>query len=107
MGSSLSLEGVRFGLRSKEITVRTEPLSDVLTRFDVPRRYGVLSVDAEGHDLDVLETAALATFRPAVVCVEMIYGDEDYRMIDSFLCNNGYGYLASSPANAIYIDKTI
>jgi FkbM family methyltransferase len=106
MGSSLSLEGVPFGLKSKEITVRTEPLLDVLTRFSVPNRYGVLSVDAEGHDLDVLETADFATFRPAVVCVEMIYGDENYRMIDSSLCKNGYGYLTSSPANAVYIDKT-
>lgn len=106
MGSSLSLDGVPFGLKSREITVTTEPLVDVLTRFDAPTNYGVLSVDAEGHDLEVLKTAGFTKFRPAVVCIKMIYGDPKYEMIDSFLLENGYNYLASSPANAVYIDKS-
>ncbi|KQM97899.1 hypothetical protein ASE85_13580 [Sphingobium sp. Leaf26] len=103
MGSSLSPEGVPFGLRSVKINVETAPLSDLLRKHDVPKNYGVLSVDAEGHDLAVLETAALDLWRPSVVCVEMAYGNPAYAALDQLLTGHGYRYAASTPSNAVYL----
>lgn len=103
MGSSLSKAGVPFGLSSTKITVQTMPLHALLAAHDVPKDYAVLSVDAEGHDLAVLETAALQEWKPRLVCVEMIYGDPKYADIDSFLTSSGYRYAISTPANGLYI----
>ena len=104
MGSSLSQEGIPFGLKSRKIAVKTEPLDHVLASQQVPENYGVLSVDAEGHDLEVLKTANLARFRPAVICVEMIYGDPRYTDIDAYLVTHQYRYVASTPSNGIYVN---
>ncbi|MCI4591435.1 FkbM family methyltransferase [Sphingobium sp. BYY-5] len=103
MGSSLSAEGVPFNLRSTTISVETCPLRSLLEHHNVPNDYAVLSVDAEGHDLAVLETADLTTWKPIVICVEMIYGDPVYAPIDQFLLEHNYRYAASTPANGIYI----
>ena len=53
-----------------EVLVPTAPLSFLLDKHKVPERYAVLSVDAEGLDLQVLETADLDRRRPHVICVE-------------------------------------
>lgn len=58
-----------------EIEVETCPLSFLLAKYRVPKNYGVLNVDAEGVDLEVLMSADLESYRPAVVCVE--YGTNE------------------------------
>jgi FkbM family methyltransferase len=52
------------------ITVPCCPLSQLLEKHQVPRDYAVLTIDAEGMDLEVLRTARLDLFRPHVICVE-------------------------------------
>ena len=53
-----------------EVEVSACPLGVLLVRHRVPTDYAILNVDAEGADLEVLHTVDLATFRPAVICVE-------------------------------------
>lgn len=108
MGSSLTAAGVPFGLRSTRVVVETAPLETLLRAHNVPKDYAILSVDAEGHDLGVLETAGFGEWSPRVVCVEMIYStpmEEAYQPIDDFLRSKGYRYTLSTPANGIYTLK--
>ena len=58
------------GDKVAEVEVRACPLGLLLVRHRVPTDYAILNVDAEGADLEVLQTADLATFRPSVICVE-------------------------------------
>jgi len=53
-----------------EVEVPVCPLATLLERHAVPVDYALLTVDAEGVDLEVLHTARLDTYRPAVICVE-------------------------------------
>lgn len=102
MSSSLSAEN-DFGYEMVKTTVATAPLHSLLSAHDVPRDYAVLSVDAEGHDLTVLETARLETWRPRVICVEMIPGTPAGAPIDAFLVAQGYRHAITTEANTLYL----
>lgn len=103
MGSSLTADSVSFGLKSRPTTVEAAPLADLLAAHRVPRDYAVLSIDAEGHDLAVLQTAALDMWSPRLVCIEMIHGHPVAAPIDDYLTAHGYRYAVSTPGNGIYV----
>lgn len=99
MRSSLSREAVP----SEAITaieVRTVPLHRLLIKHNWPSDYAFLTVDAEGFDLDVLETAQLERYRPLVICVEE--GDR-HDAISRFLDENGYRFDMTLGPNGIYV----
>ncbi|MCW2366817.1 FkbM family methyltransferase [Sphingobium sp. B7D2B] len=108
MGSSLSEGAVPFGLKSVKTVVETCPLTDLYEAHNIPTDYGVLSVDAEGHDLEVLQTAGLDRWRPLLICVEMLGGamqDKASREIDQYLTGSGYRFAVQSPANCFYLRR--
>jgi FkbM family methyltransferase len=81
------------------ITVPTCPLSDLLEKHSVPHNYALLTVDAEGMDLEVLRTARLEIFHPHFICVEEeIFGDS----IANFLGEWGYRRVETLGPNGIY-----
>jgi FkbM family methyltransferase len=85
-----------------EVTVPTAPLSFLLDKHQVSDRYAALSVDAEGMDLEVLETAGLDQRRPQVICVEE---GENVSAIRDFLQGKGYRFVAKlAEVNALYVD---
>lgn len=85
-----------------EVTVPTAPLSFLLAKHKVPARYAVLSVDAEGMDLHVLETADLDRRRPQVICVE---NGLDAAPIRAFLETNDYRLATKlGEVNDIFVD---
>jgi FkbM family methyltransferase len=85
-----------------EVTVPTAPLSFLLDKHRVSARYAVLSVDAEGMDLEVLETADLDRRRPQVICVEE---GENVDAIRAFLQAKDYRFVAKlAEVNALYVD---
>jgi FkbM family methyltransferase len=85
-----------------EVLVPTAPLSFLLDKHKAPGRYAVLSVDAEGLDLQVLETADLDRRRPHVICVE---NGLDDRPIRSFLASKDYRLLTKlGEVNDIFVD---
>lgn len=98
MGSSVRKEIVPNGKMSA-ITVEAIPLSTLLEKHNVPKDYALLSVDAEGVDLEVLQSAALDIFRPNVICVEHGSGSEGIR---PFLESKGYNLKTFLGANGIY-----
>lgn len=52
------------------VQVRVRTLAAVLAELGLPRRYGVLSIDTEGFDHDVLQGADLDAWRPDVIFTE-------------------------------------
>lgn len=101
MGSSLKRDWVPSQDVS-EIRVRTAPLVDLLEENGCPPEYFLLSVDCEGMDPIVIETAGLDRFRPRIVCIEeAIFGDE----IPKMMAKRGYERLTMLGPNGIYRRK--
>lgn len=88
-------------MKSYEVEVACAPLSALLARHNVPTNYALLSVDAEGVDLKVLQTAKLQEWRPQVICVE--HG-LDGEAISAYLATQAYQRHADLGANTIYLD---
>ena len=61
-----------------------EPLLD---EFKMPREFGLLTIDTEGHDFAVLRGANLTRYRPRVIITEKNPDDEEKF---AFLRDNGY-----------------
>lgn len=91
---------VNDGRKSHEVDVACAPLSTLLARHGAPRSYAMLSIDAEGADLKVLETADLSTYSPQVICIE--YGFDE-AAIHGFLESQGYARRTTLGPNGIYV----
>jgi len=82
--------------------VPTAPLSFLLDKHKVSQRYAVLSVDAEGVDLQVLQSADLDRRRPQVICVE---NGLDEAPIRDFLDGKDYRLVGKyGEVNDIFVD---
>lgn len=98
MRSSLTREKV-FSAKVESIVVPTTPLHLLLEKHGWPSDYALLSVDAEGGDLDVLKSARLDTYRPMLICVEeQAFGN----VIHDYLVTQGYTRSAVLGPNGIY-----
>jgi len=84
----------------KTVNVSVEPLADILDAVGVPARYGVLSIDTEGHDLNVLIGAGLERRRPDVIFTETFEPDEAAKR--SFLEHLGYRLQAAVDTNTLW-----
>ena len=52
------------------IDVKCVPLSDIIEQYAINKSIDFLSIDCEGHDLTILQTAAWNKARPKIVLVE-------------------------------------
>jgi FkbM family methyltransferase len=86
--------------RMTEIRVPVRPLVEVLEKHRWPSKYALLTIDAEGSDLEVLETAAFHRWRPHVICVEE--GDQA-TTVQRFLSPFQYRPVAKCGPNGIYV----
>jgi FkbM family methyltransferase len=88
--------------RVSEVTVPTAPLSFLLDKHRVSERYAVLSIDAEGVDLQVLETADLNRRRPQVICIEE---GANVQAIREFLQAKDYRFVTKlGGVNGLFVD---
>ncbi len=80
------------------------PLSAVWERAPVPVDF--LSIDVEGHDLDVLATLDLTRHRPAVICVETVDFVTGRKLpaVGEWLAPHGYGLWADTRINSLFVD---
>ena len=60
----------RWGEIHDSVEVNVETLPSILARFGVPKLFGLLSIDAEGEDLNLLEDALSAGYRPKWIIFE-------------------------------------
>lgn len=70
-------------------TVTVQPLTRILDEAGLAG-IDLLSVDAEGHDLNVLKSLDFARFRPLLIVVEAPEGEADRQPILSLLESQGY-----------------
>jgi FkbM family methyltransferase len=86
-----------------EIPIPTLPLSDVLERH-LPKGQSIdfLTVDVEGHDLEVLQSNDWQRFRPRIIVVEDEELDVRHSQIVNTMKAHGYEVCAQ---NVIILDK--
>jgi FkbM family methyltransferase len=84
-----------------EMRVNVHPLADLLKKHRWPADYALLTIDAEGVDLEVLETAQLEKWRPKVICVEE--PDTSASTIPDYLGQYRYRRVAICGPNGIYV----
>jgi FkbM family methyltransferase len=83
-------------------TVDVMPISKVLDIHLDGRHIDFMSVDAEGHDLDVLISNDWDNYRPTIVIVEC---NTNSSKIIMFMEQNSYLYIFSNHVNALFVDK--
>lgn len=100
-----------YRLKSKR-KIHVLRLEKVLKKY-VKGEIDFMSVDAEGLDLEVLQSNDWKKYRPKVICVEtgehgyLVEGKESTNKkssIDEFLAKRGYKEYYSNDLNTIYID---
>ena len=99
-GGSVLGEPVR-----ERVKVRVRPLRVILEEH-APRDldFGLLTVDCEGADLDVLRSNDWGRFRPRVVAVEDHEGDGPSEL-DAYCRGQGYELFARAYVTRIYRDR--
>lgn len=81
-----------------EVEVRT--LTSLLDEHQVPADFGILSVDAEGHDLQVLQGLDFARYRPGLIITESDERTEGEK--HALLSASGYVLIERVGVNTIW-----
>ena len=94
----------RAGGEIKEITVRTATLDSLLSEAGFPEIQFV-TIDVEGHELEVLEGFTLETYRPRIVIIEdnSINGDPG---VARYMAERGYVHFRRTGVNEWYAHKS-
>ena len=66
----------RIGAADEAVRVKVHRLELLLDEFKIPREFGLLTIDTEGHDFQVLRGANLTRYRPRVIITEKNPDDE-------------------------------
>ncbi len=93
--------------RGKEtVDVRVDRLTDVLVETEMPTNLGLILVDTEGMDYDVLSGLDFERYRPRIVITEeYIWNDEKHAAKFRLLLDAGYGFYTRIDANTIWLDR--
>lgn len=82
------------------VDVQVDTLTNVLLTNRVPKQFGLLIVDTEGMDFEVLQGLDFSYFHPDVICTE------DYELKDAakaeLLQQQGYAFLTRISCNSIW-----
>jgi FkbM family methyltransferase len=94
-------------LKVQQVHVTTTTLEETLDSALNGQKIDFMSVDVEGHDLQVLQGNNFEKYRPTIICVECSVTLNDVRenAIASFLLNKGYDIVASCSANLFFRDR--
>lgn len=104
--STLSSDPELLKLRTKgTITVRVERLSEVLAAQQIPPDIGLLTVDVEGMDLEVLQGLDLSHWRPRIIITEDY--SPKFPAKSELLRRNGYLFQRKISADSIWTSKII
>ena len=89
-------------LSSSFVQVTMMRLADLLNKASVPKDFGILSIDTEGHDLNVL--SGLEDWRPRLIISEAYpWNRETYRKKFMLLSKMGYLFITHLGCNEVFI----
>jgi len=98
------------GAKPKQIvTVRTEPLANILARHLKDRTIDLMSVDCEGLDLEVLKSSDWQRFRPCLLMVEdhqEHFSEITDSEITRWLASRQYDLVARLSYTSFYLDRS-
>jgi FkbM family methyltransferase len=90
------------------VDVEVKPLRDLLRKRKWPEDYGVLLVDTEGFDAQVLQAGGLRRWRPRVlVTEEYVWNLDSLRAKHQLLWRNGYAPFKRTGDNMIWVRQDI
>ena len=84
--------------------VETSTLQEVLTKFQIPNEFALLSIDVEGHESKVLAT--LGSHRPSIILIERsLESCEESLKKQQILTSFEYIFAARIGCNEVYINS--
>lgn len=83
------------------VVVRVERLDALLTSHSMPHEFGILSIDAEGMDYEVLLGLDLRVWHPRVIVTEDYTAKNDVKA--QYLSSYGYRHAAHCTDNAVWV----
>jgi FkbM family methyltransferase len=90
------------------IAVKTDTLTNILQSNGSPSQPGLLLVDCEGMDYEVLLGLDFSKFRPTVICTEEYEWEPTKHAAKySLLIENGYSLVQKVGANTIWADRRV
>jgi Methyltransferase FkbM domain len=98
--AALMSKNLGLPIRTREINVKS--LSSVMGKYCANKAIHFMSVDAEGSDLEVLQSNDWQKYRPEVIIVE---GNNQFHTIVEFLDKNGYLLVYNNFYNCIFVNK--
>jgi FkbM family methyltransferase len=87
----------------QSVRVRVERLDALLTAHQVPREFGILSIDAERMDYEVLLGLDLNIWRPSVIIIEDFAPKDALR--NEYMRRHGYLHRAQCQVNSLWISE--
>ena len=88
--------------------VKKEKLCDILMRYNVTKKFELLNIDVEGHELEVLKGLNLKLYKPQLISIEIhvkktreIFQSEVYE----FLSKNNYELISHYRQTSFFIPK--
>ncbi|HLJ15260.1 MAG TPA: FkbM family methyltransferase [Bryobacteraceae bacterium] len=100
-------EWFRQSRTSQTVKVKTDTLSNILRDHDAPSRPGILLVDCEGMDYEVLLGLEFAQFRPTLIATEE-YEWEPAKHAAKYglLIQNNYSLVQKVGCNTVWMDRS-
>lgn len=84
-------------------SIKVISLASVLDKhFQSNTSFDLLSIDTEGHDLEVLKSNNWNKYRPSVICVET----QSDPTLHQYLLELGYKLVTKTPINSIYVKES-
>jgi len=93
-----------------DVKMKTRTLNSLFVEHHVPHEFDFLSIDVEGHDLEVLRGLDLTEYRPRSVVIEMRgFSFEDLSSNDTccHLEERGYQLVAYYSVNGFFLRRDL
>ena len=94
-----------YGFTYSEVKVNTRTLNDILESLKIDRQIDFVSVDVEGHELEVLKGFSIERWKPAVILVEDNTNFHN-TVVSNYLRNFGYMPFKRTGVNDWYAHNT-
>jgi FkbM family methyltransferase len=94
-----------YGFTYSEVKVNTRSLNDILENLKIDHQIDFISVDVEGHEMEVLKGFSIEIWKPTVILVEDNSNCEKFD-VRNYLKNYGYLPFKRTGVNDWYAHKT-
>ena len=95
----------KYGFAARPVTVRSRKLDDILEEARLPSNFDFISIDVEGHELQVLEGFSVERWRPTVILIEDNSEFAD-KSVGDYLRRFGYLPFRRTGVNDWYAHRT-